>query len=66
MDGLLTIERGLAFVGALVVGVTTSVQLKQDWHTRGLDNQLTKLLLGLMAFGCVLVVLAAVGAFGKG
>lgn len=66
MDSLITLERGLAFVGALVVGATTSVQLKQDWHTRGLDNQLTKALLGLMAFGCVLVVLAAVGAFGKG
>jgi hypothetical protein len=61
-----TIERGIAFVLALVVGGTTSFQLYKDWSSTGLDNQVTKLLLGLMAFGCVLVVLAAVGVLGGG
>lgn len=60
-----TIEKGVAFVLALLVGGTTSVQLARDWDSSGLDNQLTKVLLGLMAFGCVLVVLAAVGVLGR-
>ena len=58
------IARGLALVGALVVGITTSVQLKNDWKSTGMDNGVTKLLLGLMAFGCVLVLLAVFGVLG--
>jgi hypothetical protein len=61
-----TIEKSVAFVLALVVGGTTSFQLYKDWSSTGLDNQVTKLLLGLMAFGCVLVVLAAFGVLGGG
>ena len=61
-----TIEKGIAFVLALVVGGTTSFQLYKDWSSTGLDNHVTKLLLGLMAFGCVLVVLAAFGVLGGG
>jgi hypothetical protein len=61
-----TIERGIAFILALLVGGTTSFQLYKDWSSTGLDNQVTKLLLGLMAFGCILVVLAAVGVLGGG
>ncbi len=60
-----TIEKGVAFILALLVGGTTSVQLARDWGSSGLDNQLTKVLLGLMAFGCILVVLAAVGVLGR-
>jgi hypothetical protein len=37
-----------------------------DWSSTGLDNQVAKLLLALMAFGCVLVVLPAVGVLGGG
>jgi hypothetical protein len=59
-----TLEKGIAFVLALIVGGTTSFQLYKDWSTSGLDNQVTKLLLGLMAFGCVLVLLACVGVLG--
>jgi hypothetical protein len=61
-----TIEKGIAFVLALLVGGTTSFQLYKDWASTGLDNQVTKLLLGLMAFGCILVILAAVGVLGGG
>ena len=61
-----TIEKSIAFVLAIVVGGTTSFQLVKDWKTTGLDNQLTKLLLGLMAFGCILVILAAIGVLGAG
>jgi hypothetical protein len=58
------IERGVAFFGAILVGVTAIVQLKNDWVARGLDADVTKLLLGLMAFGCVLALLAAVNVLG--
>ena len=61
-----TIEKGIALLLALIVGGTTSVQLYRDWPSGGLDNQVTKVLLGLMAFGCVLVVLAATGVLGSG
>jgi hypothetical protein len=59
-----TLEKSIAFVLAIIVGGTTSFQLYKDWSTAGLDNQVTKLLLGLMAFGCILVILAAVGVLG--
>ena len=59
-----TIEKSIAFILAIVVGGTTSVQLVRDWSSTGLDNQVTKVLLGLMAFGCILVILAAVGVLG--
>ncbi len=58
------IERAIALVGAIVVGVTAIVQLKNDWAAQGLDASVTKLLLGLMAFGCVLALLAAVNVLG--
>ncbi len=58
------IERGAALIGAVLVGVTAVVQLKNDWAARGLDADITKLLLGLMAVGCVLAFLAAVNILG--
>ncbi len=58
------IEKGIALVGAIVVGVTAIVQLKNDWAARGMDAGVTKLLLGLMAVGCVLALLAAVNVLG--
>jgi hypothetical protein len=61
-----TIEKSIAFIGAIVVALTTSIQLKNDWGTKGLDNTLTKVLLALMAFGCILVILAAIGVLGGG
>jgi hypothetical protein len=59
-----TLERGVALVGAIIVGVFALLALKEDWKTTGLDNNTTKLLLGLMAFGCVLVFFAAIGVLG--
>jgi hypothetical protein len=58
------IERGAALAGALLVGITAVVQLKNDWSARGLDADVTKLLLGLMAAGCVLAFLAAINILG--
>jgi hypothetical protein len=61
---LAVVERGIALVGAIVVGVFALIALKDDWSATGLDNNTTKLLLGLMAFGCVLVFFAAIGVIG--
>jgi hypothetical protein len=61
---LAVIERGTALVGALVVGVFALIALKEDWNATGLDNGTTKLLLGLMAFGCLMVLAASVGLIG--
>jgi len=58
------VERGLALIGAIVVGVTTTIQVKNDWKNNFLDDRVTKLLLGLMAFGCLLVLLAVFGVLG--
>jgi hypothetical protein len=44
--------------------VCASLALKDDWKATGLDNNTTKLLLGLMAFGCVMVLLASLGIIG--
>ena len=60
------IEKSIALVFALLVGATTTIQLRNDWRSKGLDNTVTKLLLGLMAFGCLLVVLASLGVIGAG
>jgi hypothetical protein len=61
----LLIERGLAFVSSIVVGVTAAIQLRNELPVRGLDAAVTKLLLGLMAIGCVLAFLAALDVIGK-
>ena len=58
------IFKSIAFVGAIVVGTTATIQLKNDWAARGLDASVTKILLGLMVFGCVLALLAAVNVLG--
>jgi NADH:ubiquinone oxidoreductase subunit 6 (subunit J) len=55
------IEKIVAFVGALVVFYFAVVGLRGEWHKNGLDDNVTKVLLGLMAFGCILVVLACFG-----
>ena len=58
------VERSVAFIGAIIVGVFALIALKADWNTKGLDNNTTKLLLGLMAFGCIMVLFATLGLIG--
>jgi F0F1-type ATP synthase membrane subunit c/vacuolar-type H+-ATPase subunit K len=60
-----TIERLIAIVGGLVVGVTAAVALKNDWKTPGLDNQVFKLMLGLLALGAVIAILAGAHVLGN-
>ncbi len=61
---LAVMEKGIALIGSIIVGVFALLALKADWKTTGLDNGVTKILLGLMAFGCVLVFFAAIGVIG--
>lgn len=66
MESLATTEKIVAFVGALVVFSFAVIALRGEWPKRGLDDNVTKLLLGLMAFGCILVVLACFGVLPRG
>ncbi len=66
MENLATIEKVVAFAGALVVFTFALIGLRGEWHKNGLDDNVTKVLLGLMAFGCVLVVLASFGVLPRG
>jgi len=59
-----TLERAVALVAALVVGITAVVQLKNELPVRGLDATVTKLLLALMILGCGLALLASVRVLG--
>jgi len=61
MEALSGTEKLFSGIVAVVIGVFALIALKNDWKTTGLDNNVTKLLLGLMAFGCVLVLVASFG-----
>jgi hypothetical protein len=63
---LATIEKVVAFAGALVVFTFAIIGLRGEWHKNGLDDNVTKVLLGLMAFGCILVVFACFGVLPRG
>jgi hypothetical protein len=58
------VERAIAIIGALLVGGTAIIQLKNELPLRSLDANVTKLLLGLMIVGCVLAFLAAINVLG--
>lgn len=62
---LITIEHTVALIGALIVGATAVVALKNDWKTPGLENQVFKVMLGLLALGAVLSLFAAIGILGN-
>lgn len=59
------LERGLALVSSVVVGVTAMIQLRNELPVKGLDAAVTKLLLGLMVLGCVFAFFAALNLMGK-
>ncbi len=66
MEALAGTEKVFSGIAAVLIGVFALVALKNDWKTTGLDNNVTKLLLGLMAFGCVLVLVASFGLLPRG
>lgn len=59
------IERGIAVVLGLLVFATAAIALKNDWKTPGLENQVFKVMLGLLAFGALLGLFAGLGVLGK-
>lgn len=52
----------VAFVGAVIVGLTALQSLVAEWPKKGLDDHVTKVMLALLALGCVIVVLVVFGA----
>ena len=59
------VERGIAIVFGLIVFATAAIALKNDWKTPGLENQVFKVMLGLLAFGALLGLFAGLGILGK-
>ena len=57
--------RIIAFIGAVVVGVTALVALRAEWPKTRLEDQITKIMMVLLAIGCVEVVLVAFGVIGR-
>jgi hypothetical protein len=53
------LERILAVIFGLVVFGVAAVALKNDWNAKGIENQVFKAMLGLLALGAVLAILAA-------
>ncbi|HET7815580.1 MAG TPA: hypothetical protein VFL13_14535 [Candidatus Baltobacteraceae bacterium] len=53
------VERILAVIFGLVVLGVALVALKNDWHSKGIENQVFKMMLGLLALGAFLAILAA-------
>ncbi len=62
---LVAIEHIFAIVGGVIVLVVAAIALRNDWATPGLDNQVFKLMLGLLALGGALAALTGVGVIGK-
>jgi len=66
-ENLAHIERIIAFAGGIVVFVVAGIALRNDWKAKGLENQVFKMMLALLALGAVLAVLASVNVLaGKG
>jgi hypothetical protein len=66
MESLANIEKIVALIGGAVVFTFAIIGLRGEWPKNGLDDNVTKLLLGLMALGCVLVALACFGILPRG
>ncbi len=60
-------ERALAVFFGIVVLIVALTALRNDWKSAGVENQVFKLMLALLALGALLGILAAVGVLaGKG
>jgi putative copper export protein len=53
--------RLIAFVGAVIVGLSALLSLQAEWPKKHLDDQVTKVMLALLALGCVIVILVSFG-----
>jgi hypothetical protein len=60
-------ERALAIFFGVIVFIIAGIALRNDWKTPGLENHIFKIMLGLLAVGAVLGILAGAGVLvGKG
>jgi len=60
-------ERALAVFFGIVVFLVAAVALRNDWKSQGIENQVFKIMLGLLALGAILGILAGLGVLiGKG
>jgi hypothetical protein len=59
------IERAIAALGSILVGGTALYQLRNELASRGLDASATKVLLGLLVAGCIMVFFAAINVLGN-
>jgi NADH:ubiquinone oxidoreductase subunit 6 (subunit J) len=57
------ILRVVAFVGAVIVGLSALMSLQAEWPKRNLDDHVTKVMLALLALGCFIVIMVAFGVF---
>jgi len=61
------VERILAVFFGIVVFLVAIIALRNDWKSEGIENQVFKIMLGLLALGAILGILAALGVLiGKG
>jgi heme A synthase len=61
------VERILAIFFGIVVFLVAIIALRNDWKSQGIENQVFKIMLGLLALGAILGILAALGVLiGKG
>jgi hypothetical protein len=60
-----TLERIIAIVGGIIVAVVSAIALKNDWKSEGMDNQVFKLMLGLLCLGAIIAILAGANVLGN-
>lgn len=58
-------ERIIAIVGGIIVGIVAINALRVDWSAKGNDNQVFKVMLALLALGALLAVLAGAHVLGN-
>lgn len=57
--------RIIALVGAVIVGVVALVALRAEWRKTALEDNVTKIMMVLLALGCAEVILVAIGFWGR-
>jgi len=59
------LERTIAVIGGIIVALVSAKALKDDWSTPGVDNNVFKIMLGLLCLGAVIAIFAGVGVLGN-
>ncbi|HTC30374.1 MAG TPA: hypothetical protein VK702_06565 [Candidatus Acidoferrum sp.] len=60
-----TLERTIAIVGGIIVAVVSAKALWDDRSSVGMDNQVFKLMLGLLCLGAIIAILAGANVLGN-